>query len=375
MPTIVAEIGVGAMYPVMALSAVRMGASATIAAAVVTMYVVGRLAGSAIGGGIAAGRGATRAAILSLVAMGIAAGACAVGTTIPTFTAAVVLFGIAHSVFHVARQSQVVHAVSRAVRARGLTTLAGMWRVGNFVGPVIGSVLIHAWGLRTAYALGFVCALAGAAWMCAAGYWGESRNHVKTESGSSLAVVREHKRLIGTLGVGLALTTAIRSARMVALPLWAEHLGIPEGTASAIWAASMAVDAALFYPAGYASDRWGRRWSAVPSTGVLALGFAFLPFTGDVAGLTVAALLMGIGNGWGSGLLMTLAADLAPRRSRSAFIGVWMMIADVGALAGPAIVSLGALASLSLGILGVAAVGAVSTGMLQAWIPPQHDPD
>jgi MFS family permease len=351
-----------------------MGATETVAAIVVGVYTIGRLLGSAMAGRVDASRGAAHTAIFSLVAMAFAAGACAVETTLPTFTAAVGFFGIAHSVFHVARQSQVVGIVPHKARARGLTTLAGMWRVGNFIGPAIGKVMIDAWGLRTAYVIGFACALAGAAWMCAAGHWTEGRRHVRTESGSPLAVVKGHTRLIATLGVGLALTTAIRSARMVVIPLWAEHLGIGEGTISAIWAASMAVDALLFYPAGYASDRWGRRWQGVPSTAMLAVGFALLPFTGDVLTVTAVAVLMGIGNGWGSGLLMTLAADLAPRRSRSAFIAVWMMIADVGSLTGPAIVSLGALASLTLGVFGVAAAGVISTGMLQAWIPAK-EPD
>jgi len=126
----------------------------------------------------------------------------------------------------------------------------------------------------------------------------------------------------------------------------------------------------LFFPAGVASDRWGRRWQGVPSTAMLAVGFILLPFTGNVAGITVAAILMGIGNGWGSGLLMTLGADLAPHRSRSVFLGLWMMLGDAGALAGPALVSLGAIASLAAGVFGVAAVGVVSTVMLRVWIPP-----
>ena len=363
------------MYPVIAVSAVRMGASETVAAVVVAMYMVGRLVGSTIAGGLTARLGDVHTAIYSLVLMAGTSGACAVGITLPTFTAAVTMFGLAHAVFHVARQSQVTAIVPHSARARGLTTLAGMWRVGNAIGPLIGAGLIHAWGLRTAYVIGFVCALAGAAWMCAAGHWTEGRGHVRTEHESPLQVMRGNARLIGTLGTGLALTTAIRWARMVVVPLWAEHLGIAEGTASAIWAVSMVADAVLFYPAGYVSDRWGRRWSGVPSTALLVVGFVILPFTGGIGGVTLAALLMGIGNGWGSGLLMTLAADLAPRRSRGVFVGVMMMLADVGALVGPAVVSLGALASLSLGIFGAAAVGAVSTAMLQVYIPAKHEQD
>jgi len=369
-PTLLAEIGVGAMYPVLAISAVRMGASVALASAIVTAYTLGRLAGSALGGGVIARRGAVRTGVVGLVGMSAAAAGCGLSTHLGIFTVAVTAFGIAHSVFHLARQTVLGDLIHAAARARGLTTLAGMWRIGNFIGPVLGAVLIGAWGLRSAYVIGVAGTLAAAVWLYATGHWQAGKHHVRTEHASNLTVARQNARLIGTLGVGLALTTAIRSARIVVLPLWAESLGMSEGTVSAVFAASMAVDMLLFYPAGVASDRWGRRWQGVPSTAMLAVGFILLPFTGNVAGITVAAILMGIGNGWGSGLLMTLGADLAPHRSRSVFLGLWMMLGDAGALAGPALVSLGAIASLAAGVFGVAAVGVVSTVMLRVWIPP-----
>jgi len=46
------------------------------------------------------------------------------------------------------------------------------------------------------------------------------------------------------------------------------------------------------------------------------------------------------------------------------------VLQDSGGLVGPAIVSLGALASLPVGIVAVGAIGVAATGLLARWIPP-----
>ena len=56
--------------------------------------------------------------------------------------------------------------------------------------------------------------------------------------------------------------------------------------------------------------------------------------------LLLAAMLVGLGNGLGSGLMMTLGADLAPPGATGEFLGVWRLIGDVGAVAGPLMVGL-----------------------------------
>lgn len=83
----------------------------------------------------------------------------------------------------------------------------------------------------------------------------------------------------------------------------------------------------------------------------------------------LAAIIIGLGNGWGSGLLMTLGADIAPPQARSVFLGLWMLLTDIGSLAGPVLVSMGAIIGLPVGIVGVGVLGLGSTVMLLRWIP------
>jgi MFS family permease len=137
-----------------------------------------------------------------------------------------------------------------------------------------------------------------------------------------------------------------------------------------IYGVSGAIDALTFYPAGKVMDRYGRRWVAVPSTIVLGVSFALMPLTHGVISLALAAMIMGFGNGIGSGIVMTLGADTSPAIGRPTFLGVWRELADAGAGIGPVILSaITALAGLAAGIEVSALVGFGAAAALWAWVP------
>ena len=92
---------------------------------------------------------------------------------------------------------------------------------------------------------------------------------------------------------------------------------------------------ALFYPSGWLMDRHGRVAAAVPSMLVLGLGMALMPLATSLVAVTAAATVLGIGNGLGAGLIMTLGADASPADGRAQFLGGWRLCADLGRAAGP----------------------------------------
>jgi hypothetical protein len=81
-------------------------------------------------------------------------------------------------------------------------------------------------------------------------------------------------------------------------------------------------------------------------------------------------MLMGFGNGCGSGIVMTLAADVSPAVGRLTFLGVWRELSDAGSGVGPLILSAATgLAGLGFGIDVSGGVGFAAAGALWAWIP------
>ena len=137
-------------------------------------------------------------------------------------------------------------------------------------------------------------------------------------------------------------------------------LGLNVAQIGTIQSASSLIDMALFVPAGYIMDRWGRKFASVPSFALMGIGMALIPLTGGFWSLFAAAMLIGIGNGFGSGVIMTLGADLAPPGATGEFLGIWRFIGDSGRAGGP--VAVGALAD-SAGF-GVASVVLGGVGVL-----------
>jgi MFS family permease len=126
----------------------------------------------------------------------------------------------------------------------------------------------------------------------------------------------------------------------------------------------------FFYPAGKVMDRFGRAWVAIPSMTVLGISLLLVPFAQTTTALLLVGLLMGVGNGMSSGLVMTLGADLAPAGQRPVFLGVWRMFSDSGNGVGPFVIAgITAAATLGVGIAAMGAVALVGAGWLGFWIP------
>lgn len=370
LPTFLAEIGIGAVLPVLALSVLSFDYGSVVASLAVAAYSVGRIGGSAMGGRLAASLGPARAAMTMLSALVAGALICAASPMVVVFVAGALVFGVGHAGYHIARQGQINATVPSHSRARALTTLAGVWRIANFIGPFIGAAVIGLWDIQLVYVVAAACVVLGMLMLRPSAAWKLRRTVMPEESVTPLQVVRENSQVFRTLGVAVTFTGAVRAARLVVLPLWATHVGLSPEVSTIIFGVSAAVDMVLFYPAGAVMDRFGRAWTAVPSTVMLGLATIALTFTSSVVGVTLAGIALGIGNGWGSGMIMTLAADVAPAATRSVFTGVWMIAQDIGGFIGPMTVSLGAAIALPVGFWAVGGAGIVTAYGLYRWIPP-----
>ena len=87
-------------------------------------------------------------------------------------------------------------------------------------------------------------------------------------------------------------------------------------------------------------DRFGRKYAAVPCLLLLSCSLLLIPLSQNALQLTLIAMFAGLGNGLGSGVTMTLGADLAPENDRAPFLGVWRLISDTGSFSGPMLISL-----------------------------------
>jgi MFS family permease len=133
---------------------------------------------------------------------------------------------------------------------------------------------------------------------------------------------------------------------------------LDESAISLVFGISVGLEMLLFYPAGSVMDRWGRKAVALPCLGIMSIGMALVPLSTGFWTLSLVGLLVGFGNGLGSGIVMTLGADFSPEAGRAQFLGAWRLCGDVGTAGGPLIIagatalaSLAA-ASVTMGVLG-----------------------
>jgi MFS family permease len=192
---------------------------------------------------------------------------------------------------------------------------------------------------------------------------------------STADILRQNLPVLRTLGVAVALASALRTSRHAVIPLWGIYLGLDAPTISIIFGLSALVDVVLFYPGGKIMDTLGRRWVAVPSTLLLGVAHALLPLTHGAWTLTAVALFMGLALGTMSGMGMTLGVDVAPLSGRPQFLGMWRLLSDLGEGAGPLVLSvLIAVLSPTASVLSVGALGLVTSYCMNRWIPRRADP-
>jgi MFS family permease len=372
-PSLLFGLGEGAILPIIPLTARDLGAAVPIAALMVGLIGIGSLL-SNIPASLITMRWGERWAIVAAAVWSALGMALCIGTShLGLFAAGCFMVGMSQAVYNLARQSYLTDAVPIAYRARALSTLGGVMRIGMFIGPFLAAAAVHAFDLSAAYVVGIVAMLAAAAVgaripdmpapVVAEGQAGPARPTIA-------ATLRDHRDVFLTLGIGVMLVSAVRASRQAVIPLWADQLGLAPSVASLIYGLAGGIDMLVFYPAGKVMDVKGRRWVAVPSMLIMGIGMLVMPLTTGAITLLIAALLIGFGNGIGSGMIMTIGADQSPRHGRAHFLGVWRLMADIGSSSGPALLSLlaGGL-TLAAGIAATGLIAFAAAGTLAYWIP------
>lgn len=371
-PTLLFGLGEGAIFPILALNATGLGASEAWAGLIVALIGIGSLL-SNIPAAILTDRFGERRAMIGAAAFSLVALVLCILARSPwVLGVGTFMIGMATSVFMLARQTYLIEAVPLVMRARALSTLGGTMRIGMFAGPFIAAAVMHVVGMVGAYWVAFI-AIFGAG---ALSYMVPDLEAAPRERGAAspridmLGLMKTHARAYLTLGIAVALVQALRACRQIVIPLWADQVGLDATMTAIIYGIMGGVDMLLFYPAGRIMDTYGRRWIAIPSMLIMGASLMFMPWTVGVISLLIVSMVLGLGNGIGSGLVMTVGADASPNLGRTQFLGIWRFIADLGTGGGPLLLSaITAVLSLSAGIASIGALGFIAAAMFWRWLP------
>ncbi len=375
-PTVLNAVGQGAVLPVVALSALQLGASVGFAAFLVGVLGIGQFAGSLPAGALVVRIGERHALLVAAVVSAVAWCAAMVVRTPWLLGLSLLVAGLAGAVFSLARQSYVTEVVPVELRARALSTLGGVNRIGLFVGPFLGALAGHYWGMPGAYAVGVAGSIGAIIVLLTAGEPQGAHEPIQVERLSLKQVLWAHRRTFLTLGTAVFVIAVARAARTSLIPLWGEHLGLSATDTSIVFGITNGIEMLLFYPAGLVMDRLGRVWIAVPATVLLGIGMLTLPLSTAFTSILAVGVLMAIGNGLGSGIVKTLGADAAPPGHRAQFLACWTFCAEFGSVIGPILIGAITLAfPLAAASLTLGALTLTGSTWLAKWVPtfdPRH---
>lgn len=376
LPTTLSFIGFGAVLPLIPLTARALGASVAEAALVVALMGVGTLLGALPAGVIAARFGERRSLVGALIVDVLCLLGCAVAPSAWLLGVAVLVIGLSGSVLMLARQSYLTAAVPAYRRARALSTLGGVFRIGALLGPLLGAAVLTVWNLQSAYLVAAGTSVLAAAVTLALPELPAPHGMAEPpEPVRLLPVLRANAHAFATAGIGASALMLVRTSRDALLPLWCEQIGLDAATTSLLFALSSGMEIALFYVGGWVMDRFGRRFVAVPTMLVMGTCFALLPFARSLLAVAMFAAALGLGNGLSSGVVMTIGSDLSPAVGRPQFLAGWRLTTGLGQAAGPLLITtVAAVAPLAFAAVAIGAIGLAGASWLWRWAPARPVP-
>lgn len=326
-PSALFSTGEYALVPMIPASAERLGASLPMAGIIAGFVMIGTVLADLPAAKVVDRLGERKSMLYSALVAALGLILAVASQNIWLLAAGVMIVGFSAAVFALARHAFMAEYVPIAMRARAVSVLGGMFRLGSFVGPMLSAAVIAVFDVQAVFWLSAIAMLASVGVLLLSKETG-----VETPSsgstGSTFKVLWRERRKLYTVGMGASILGMLRTTRIVGLPLWALALKLPAEQTALYIGIAAALDFALFYTSGQIMDKYGRVWAAVPTLIGMGITHLVVGWAQDSTGFLLLALAMALANGLGSGLILVLGADLAPEDARSEFLGGYRVLVD-----------------------------------------------
>jgi MFS family permease len=339
LPTTLLALGQGLLLATLPLYADDFGVSYRLVSLAVAAAAIGTLATDVPAGAVLGRLGLRETMIGGAALVAASTLALAWSRNLSDVIVLRLVAGVGTALWGLSRHAYIAEAVPIATRGRTISVFGGINRIGVFGGPAIGGIVGDRLGLEASFVLAGIAS--SLALLVSLLYLDPVPNPTPRPAFAARwrvvgRLIRANGRDLAAASVAQTFAQMIRAGRHFIIPIYgANALGLDAAEVGLIMTVASIVDVAMFFPAGVLMDRFGRKVAAVPSFAVMAVGVALIPFATTSTGLMLAAVVVGFGNGLGSGTMMTLGADLAPAGATGEFLGLWRLVGDAGAVGGP----------------------------------------
>jgi MFS family permease len=339
LPSLLMALGVGMIIPSVPLLGKTFRVSMGFAAQVVTAQVVGR-ALALIPSGIVIDRIGLRLGMVLGAAIGLASAILtAFAPDFRTILLAQFLWGAGFTMWKLGRELAAIDVVRIEQRGRLISSLFGIQATGEALGPALGGIILDTLGFRSLF---LIFAAIVAAVLIISATVREAEKPAHRPNGMVLGFARLSQIEPYFRATYLVLMVATFSAMLRAevlksmLPLYTvNELGYSATNVGFLFFIVGIVTFAMIVPAGFISDKLGRKWATAPPALLAGIAFVAYPLVTGMPGLLVLSVLQGIANGMALGSMTIYTYDIVPHHARAQFQSMRRMIGELGSFTGP----------------------------------------
>ena len=376
------QLGFGAMIPSLPLYAASFGVPTSAIGLAIAGYGLARFLVALPSGQLADGIGRRRTLALGGLISAVGNLWCAWAVTYPEFIAARFVAGAGAGLIVTTGQVVLADITTPERRGRVLSIYQGTFIFAVGIGPFPGGLLAEHYGLAAPFkAYGMASLLAAlVAWFAVSETKDMARSSRRTGAPGRPAFAEQMRLLLTQTGFLLVSLIALMNAVVRTGGLFAiipllitARLGLSVSAIGFGMMLGSVCGLIAAYPAGWLTDRFGRKSVIVPAT--LITGASMLLFcVAPTQGWFIAACVVwGIAISVGATAPATYAADSAPPGMNAAAMSLFRMTSDAGYVIGP--LALGLIADLYgpvTALMGAAGLLVLAGAIFAAFAPETH---
>jgi len=254
-----------------------------------------------------------------------------------------ILFGGGRSLWLLSRRYVISYYLDYSMRGRASSFVGASERIGTFIGPAIVAALIEVTSYRQVFFISFLISLIATLVNIIPDI--KRFNLPKLDVKEVLTSSKNFnlsKGYLTSLSAIQFFVQGIRSSRLILLPLIGKDLlNLSDSTVGIALSIAGALDVIGSYPAGIIMDKKGRSINGLISFGILTAGFISLALSFNYLSFYIASTIIGLGNGFGAGLLITVGSDIGfslGKKEGTVFLATWQFTGDAGSASFPTII-------------------------------------
>ncbi len=347
LPAIALGFGMGVTIPVLPLFAKSFDVSAGAASLVFFANMAGGLVASLPVGYLLDRFGRRKILLAGPIITGLSALLMATSGSFAELLFWRFVAGWGQQMWTISRLTVITDSGSTGSRGRVITSMFGIQQVGTLAGPLVGGISATTFGLQSAFIIQGVVSIAAVIPSFFVYHESAPRPGARTSRSTSATTDDFSWRSLLSRPILVLFTAQFfgMTARGGAIGGGTVfvYAAYAYGTEPAVLGVLSSIMAAVGIPltlaAGYLMDRFGRKSTLVPGSGMLGVvliflavtSFSSLPFTGFVIGFVLLQAFNSLLNGsW-----QVIGADLAPAGARGRFFAAGRMVSQGGFSANP----------------------------------------